>query len=123
MSALPDVEELVDVELNRPRPGAVVVQCRGEHDLTTCVALEHLLTELVAENDLVVIDVSEAEFIDSSFIHNVIKAHRLSLPRGSRVRLQVGTAPVVRRALELSGLLARIEHAPTREQALGRGWR
>jgi hypothetical protein len=34
------------------------------------------------------------------------------------LRLQYGTALIVRRALELSGILSRIEHASTREQAL-----
>jgi anti-anti-sigma factor len=113
MSILPDVEVL------QPRPGAVVVECRGEHDLTTSESLARLLTELVATNDLVVIDISEAEFIDSSFLHNLVKADRLARPRGTRVRLQFGTAPIVARALEVSGILMRIEHASTREEALG----
>ena len=102
----------------KPRPGAVVVECTGEHDLATSESLGRLLTELVATNDLVVIDVSDAEFIDSSFLHNLVKADRLARPRGTRLRLQFGTAPVVVRALEMSGILNRIEHAPTREEAI-----
>jgi anti-anti-sigma factor len=109
---------LLDVDVVRPRAGAVVVECKGEHDLTTTPALEELFTVLVTSNDLVVIDVSEAEFVDSSFLHEIVKADRLARPRGTRVRVQVGTASVVRRTLELSGILDRIENAPTRERAI-----
>ena len=112
MSILPDVEVL------QPRPGAVVVECRGEHDLTTSESLGRLLTELVATNDLVVVDVSDADFIDSSFLHTLVKADRLARPRGTRLRLQFGTAPIVARALEVSGILERIEYAGTREEAI-----
>ena len=112
MSAIPDVELL------RPRPGAVVVECKGEHDLTTSDELGTLFAGLVAENDLVVIDVSEAEYVDSSFLHNLVKADRVASARGARVRLQFGTAPIVRRAFELSGVLARLEHVSTRDEAL-----
>jgi anti-anti-sigma regulatory factor len=72
MSAIPDIGVL------RPRPGVVVVECKGEHDLSTSDALEQLFTALVSENDLVVVDVSQAEFVDSSFVHNLVKADRLS---------------------------------------------
>jgi hypothetical protein len=39
---------------------------------------KRLFTALVAANDLVVIDVSQPEFVDSSFVHNLVKADRLS---------------------------------------------
>ena len=112
MSGIPDVEVL------RPRPGAAVVECKGEHDLTTSESLGQLLTAVLEENDLVVIDVSEAEFVDSSFLYSILKADRLSRPRGSRVRLQFGTASIVRKAFELSGILAQLDHVATREEAL-----
>jgi anti-anti-sigma factor len=115
MSAIPDVE------VYRPRPRAVVVECKGEHDLATHDQMERLLADLVEANDLVVIDVTEAEFIDSSFIHNLVKVDGAARSHGARVRLQYSTAPIVARALELSGILARIEHAATREDALATG--
>jgi hypothetical protein len=51
-------------------------------------------------------------------LYNLAIAHRLALSRGSRFRLQLGTAPVVRRALEISGLLEYLDCVPDREQAL-----
>lgn len=110
--------ELPDLEVLRPRAGAVVVVCTGEHDIATSRDLEQLLADLVAENDLVVVDVTRAAFIDSSFLHNIVKAERASRARGARLRLQVGTDLIVARALEVSGILGRIEHAHTREDAL-----
>ena len=70
------------------------------------------------ENELVVVDVSEAAFIDSSFLHNVVGADRLARERGSRLRLQHGTALIVMRALEVSGILAVLDSVSTREAAL-----
>ena len=109
---------IADVEVLRPRSGAAVVECTGEHDMATSLEFERLLAELVSGNDLVVVDVSHAQFIDSSFLHNLVKADRLGRARGTHVRLQFATAPGVRHALEVSGILDRIESVSTREEAL-----
>ena len=77
---------LTDLEVLHPRPGVAVVECRGEHDVTSKDALGRLFNDLVIANDLVVIDVSDAEFIDSSFLHNLVKADRLARQHGSRLR-------------------------------------
>ena len=71
-------------------------------------ALGALLGSLVDESALVVVDVSDAEFVGSSFLRNLMKA------------LQLGTAPIVRRALELGGLLEHLEWVGTRDEALAR---
>jgi len=113
-----DLEMIPDVDVLRPRVGAAVVELHGEHDLATRSDIRELFTSLVEANDLVVVDVTDARFIDSSFLHNLAKAHRLAQGRGSRLRLQLGTAPIVRRALEVSGLLEYLDCAPDREQAM-----
>ncbi len=109
---------LDSVEMLRPRPGAVVVECKGEHDLTTRDELAAVLAALGAENDLVVVDVTEAEFIDCSFLHNLVELDRLMRARGATMRLQTGTAPIVRRALEATRVLAGIEVVTSRRDAL-----
>ena len=78
---------LADLEVLRPRPGVAVVECKGEHDLTSRDEIGRLFSALVAGNKLVVVDVSEATFIDSSFIHNLLKANRLAVEQGARFRL------------------------------------
>lgn len=109
---------MVDVEVTRPSGGIAVLALQGEHDVVTKDQLAHLLAEEVAANDLVVVDVTEAEFVDSSFLHNLVKADRLARSRGSSFVLQMGTARIVRSAIEISGLLQSIEWAASRDEAL-----
>ena len=108
----------LDVNVLHVRPGVAVLECRGEHDLATTHGLGRQLHDFVAKNELVVVDVSEAEFIDSTFMQQLLLADRTSRSEGKRLVLQVGTARVVERAIEVSGILDVIEHASTREQAL-----
>ena len=108
----------LDLDVSQPRIGVAVVQLRGEHDIATRIEVRQLFTSLVETNDLVVVDVTNAAFIDSSFLHNLVLADRLARSRGARLRLQLGTASIVRRALEVSGLLESLECTRDREQAI-----
>ena len=107
-----------DIEVLYPSPGAAVVECTGEHDMTTREETDRLFGLLVAENDLVVIDVSDARFIDSSFVNNLLKADRLARQQAKLLRLQVGAAPIVRRVLEISGVVEKLDCVESREEAL-----
>jgi anti-anti-sigma factor len=107
-----------DIEVIYPSPGAAVVECTGEHDMTTRDEVDRLFGLLVTENDLVVIDVSGARFIDSSFVNNVLKADRLARQQGKVLRLQVGTTPIVRRVLEISGIVDKLDCVEKRDEAL-----
>ena len=109
---------LQDVELVRPKEGAAVAVFRGEHDLATAPAVESMLGALLQENELVVVDFSEAEFVDSSIIHVLVKSDRAARGRGRTFRLQLGTAPIVDRAFQLSGVLEVLDCASTRDEAL-----
>jgi anti-anti-sigma factor len=98
--------------------GVAVVECKGEHDLTTKHEIADLLNRLLVENQLVVVDVSEASFVDSSFINNLFVADSFASRHGKRFRLQYGTPPTVHRVLEISGVLDKLDLAHTREEAL-----
>lgn len=111
--------ELVDVLVSRARPGAVVAAFSGDHDITTSDQVGQLLEDLLEENDVVVVDVSEAAFIDSSFLHNLVRAKRFGSERGKRLALQVGEDAVAHRALELSLVLQQLEHGASRDELLG----
>ena len=115
------MEAGTDIEVLYPRPGAAVVEFTGEHDMTTREETDRLFGLLVTENELVVIDVSEARFIDSSFVNNLLKADRLARQQATLVRLQIGSAPIVRRVLEISGVVEKLECVDTREDALRPG--
>jgi anti-anti-sigma factor len=98
--------------------GRVVVELNAEHDLVTKDALHDLLTTLVEQNTLVVIDLAGAEFIDSSVIYNLAEADRLARARGSNVRIQLGTEGIARRALEITGMVDQLNCVVDRNEAL-----
>ena len=75
-------------------------------------------TGLVAENELVVIDLSETRFIDSSFLNSLAIAQRTTNELGDTVLLQVGTEPIVKRLLEGSGFLTHFDDVSSTEEAL-----
>ena len=79
-----------------------------------------LVHRLIATSDLVVVDVSEAQFIDSSVIATLFESARTAKQWGTTFRLQMGTATIVKRALEVSGILDVVDVARSREQALAR---
>jgi len=112
---------LQDIRVEHPRAGTAVVVFTGEHDAATSERLEALLDSLVEENDLVVGDFSEAEFVDSATIFALIKTYRAATLRGSAFRLQLGTEPIVKRAFQLSGVLEVLECFASREEALRNG--
>jgi anti-anti-sigma factor len=95
-----------------------VVECTGEHDIGSAADLDLELALLAGENDVVVVDLTEVEFIDSSFIHCLAKAQRRSRDLYTEFRLQLGSAPIVEKALKLSGMLELLGVAATREEAL-----
>jgi anti-anti-sigma factor len=115
------LDRLQDVQVERPKEGAAVAIFTGEHDLATAEAVESMLGSLVEENELVVVDFTEAEFVDSSIIHALMKTSRVAREQERTLRLQLGTAPIVEKAFQLSGLLEHLECATTRDDALRNG--
>lgn len=100
-----------DVDVIRVAPDVAVVALHGEHDAMGQEDLSVLLSDEVSGNGLVVVDVSNADFIDSSVLHNLVRADRLARDHGSRVVLQVGTARAVRSAMNVSGAFSSLERA------------
>jgi anti-sigma B factor antagonist len=109
---------LEDVEVTRPRPGVVVVALRGEHDVLTKDPLGSLMERLVVENRTVLVDVTAAEFIDSSVIHMLISSDERARAAKKRLVLVLGTKPIVETALRASGVVNWLECANTVEEAL-----
>jgi anti-anti-sigma factor len=106
------------MEVTYPRPGTCVIALHGEHDTVTAAQTERLFRDVLAVNDLVVVDVGGATFIDSSFLRNLLVADGRAKEQQKTFRLQMGTAPIVRAALEASGILQRLTVTHSREDAL-----
>jgi anti-anti-sigma factor len=94
-----------------------IVRLLGKHDMASMPELEqHLRETRSAEN--VVVDLTETEFIDSSTIRALLRAHGDRAQRNQGFSLLLATRYAVRRVLELSGALDRLPHAPTRDEAV-----
>src|SRR4051794_38754453 len=101
-----------------PRPRAVVVMLLAEHDLIDDTHYEALFHRLTATNDLIVVDLTNALFIDSSFIRALFRASKHARTRGTSFRTQITRESSAWRALSLIGALDAIDVVATREEAL-----
>jgi anti-sigma B factor antagonist len=96
----------------------VVLRLLGEHDLASAEELRDRLSALRELEERVVVDLSMTDFIDSSVLNELIRADRALQDTGRRLVLRYGTTAVVRRILELSGLLERLPHAASQQEAV-----
>jgi stage II sporulation protein AA (anti-sigma F factor antagonist) len=91
----------------------------GEHDLSSKETLRESLATLIDTHKLVVADLSVVQYIDSTVLGELALADRNARIAGRDFRLQLGTEPIVKRVLEISGLLQVLDWYPTRDAALG----
>jgi anti-anti-sigma factor len=113
------VVDALEIDVEYPDAGRAVVVFKGEHDLARVEALGERLLSLLAENELIVTDFSEAKFVDSALIHLLVKIKREADASQRRFRIQMGTEAIVYRVFELAGVLSILECASSREEALG----
>jgi anti-anti-sigma factor len=102
-----------------PRPDAVVVALGGEHDLASAAELEQTLDRCLDVYPHLIVDVSAADYIDSSTIGVLLRARRRAEEEEHRFNVVLGTAPIVERILEITGVLPTLHTVSTVEQALG----
>jgi anti-sigma B factor antagonist len=94
-----------EVGLEEREDGVVVVSLRGEHDLTTAPALRERTEEAIGRGSSLMVDLTPAEFIDSSIIGVVLEARRRAEEAGVGFAAALeGGDPAVRRVLEVTGL-------------------
>jgi anti-anti-sigma factor len=94
------------ISVLRQNGGASVVTLLGEHDLSTAEELRSALGDASAAGDGVVVDLSQAHFIDSAVLSALIASHRevTGDGRGWAVVVGRGSGAAVRRIFELTGL-------------------
>ena len=110
-----------EVTVERKQPGVVVVSLTGEHDLNTAPTLRERLDEALEQGDPMVLNLSEAEFIDSSIIGALLDAQRRAEEAGLgfATALEDG-APPVRRVLQVTGLDASLPVRGSEREAIER---
>jgi anti-anti-sigma factor len=107
-----------EILIERVGTDVAVVRLLGEHDLSTAGEARARIEDLYEEERNVVVDMTDAEFIDSAIIHVLLDGRSELVARGRRLVVQVGTTAIVRRSLEIAGVLESIPTARDREQAL-----
>jgi anti-sigma B factor antagonist len=103
----------------RAEDHATVITVSGELDLASSPALEEEL-ERVAQSDaeVVVVDLRELEFMDSTGLSVLVRAHQRAAEQGRRLGLVNGSQQV-QRLLRLTGVSERLTLADTPEELLG----
>jgi len=96
-----------------------VVSLRGEHDISTAPDLRGALERAHAAGGAVVVDLTDAEFVDSTVLQALLQG-RDPADQGAerRLVLVVPEYGVARRLLSLTNLDQLIPTYPTRAQAL-----
>lgn len=93
------------IDVHASHEGLVIVALRGEHDLASKDELAAALERAGAAEPLVVVDLSECAFIDSSVIAVIVAACARVQADGRTLALVIPqTDGIVARTAELSGL-------------------
>jgi len=97
--------ERVSVDLRLP--GVALVSLSGEHELYDALKLRERISSLLESGRSIVVDLTEAVFVDSSIVGVLLEAKRLAAERGADYSIVLGetTGEAVRRMFELTGLI------------------
>ena len=100
---------------------AVVVDVRGELDLASSPALEQRLeSREVRSAGLVIVDLRQLDFMDSTGLSVLVRAHQRAASNGQRFAVVRGPQQV-QRLLTLTGVAERLTLADTPEELLATG--
>jgi anti-anti-sigma factor len=102
-----------------PETDAIVAVClEGEFDLANVSDLREEVDGALARGNDLILDLSEATFIDSNVIRVLFDAVRAVKGRPQSIVLQLGTAPNVERALKLVSIERVLPRAHERQEAV-----
>jgi anti-anti-sigma factor len=104
----------------RSQDHAVVIGVRGELDLASSPALEQELEGSAAQAALVIVDLRELEFMDSTGLSVLVRAHQRAVEKGQRFAVVRGSQHV-QRLLSLTGVAERLTLVDSPEELLSAG--
>jgi len=107
--------------ITSPRPGVAVVVLEGEHGLESAARLKLALGEALLTCSHLVVDLSLAQFIDSSTIHVLVTMKKEADNQGCRFTLVLAGSPSIEHTLEICGVLEALNCVPTLDAALRNG--
>jgi anti-sigma B factor antagonist len=108
-----------DFQVDVRRAGtAELIEVRGELDLASGPRLEEELSKVsVADTKLVVVDLRRLEFMDSTGLSIIVRAHQRLAEDGCELSLVRGS-PQVQRLLDLTGVAERLRLVAAPEELL-----
>lgn len=98
--------------------GAMVLELAGEVDMTTAPHLEEALLRASDTVRLVVCDLSEVTFLDSSGLNTLVRSQRMLGERGIALRLVSPHAGTIHRVFEVARLTGALTLVESRADAL-----
>jgi anti-sigma B factor antagonist len=105
----------------RSEDHATVISVSGELDLASSPVLEEELERVAGSNaEVVIVDLRKLEFMDSTGLSVLVRAHQRAEEQGRRLGLVNGSQQV-QRLLTLTGVADRLTLADTPEELLDGG--
>ena len=99
--------------------GDIVAVClEGDFDLANAPSLGDQIDRALEGGHNLIVDLSEATFIDCSVIRVLVRASKAAGGRQQAMVVQIGTATIVERVLELAGIERVLPRAPDRHEAV-----
>jgi anti-anti-sigma factor len=106
------------IEVRSPQSGVAQIVLTGEHDLASVEQLQNTLDQSLASCSHVIVDVSSAEFIDTSTIHALVRAKKAANENHRRFNLVLSTTSLVERVFEITGVVEFLNRVHSPEEAL-----
>jgi anti-sigma B factor antagonist len=108
------------VVIDTSEPGVVIVVLEGEHEVFSATKLQRQLSELIDDGLALVVDLTQATFLDSSIVSVLLKAREHARRNGTRyaIVLDESSDESVLRMFAITGLDRYLPVASSREAAL-----
>jgi anti-anti-sigma factor len=106
------------VDVQPERDDIVALCLEGEFDMGNVPILVQRIDQTLVRNYHLIIDLSQATFIDSSVVHALVRAEKAAQGRERKVVLQLGTDQIVERLLEVTGIERVLTRVHTRSEAV-----
>jgi anti-sigma B factor antagonist len=103
----------------RSEDRATVIAVSGELDLASSPALQEELDRVSADSELLIIDLRELDFMDSTGLSVLVRAHQRAEEQGRRLAMVKGPQQV-QRLLSLTGVADRLTLVDAPEDLIGK---
>lgn len=103
----------------RSEDRATVIAVSGELDLASSPALQEELDRVSSDSELLIIDLRELDFMDSTGLSVLVRAHQRAEEQGRRLAMVKGPQQV-QRLLSLTGVADRLTLVDTPEELIGK---